>query len=263
MIEYSRFLNISIVDSPLEMFVDTIAYELNHGSGPINIMSLNITSLRRYDDEFDHMTNFFNYITADGMGLVKLSRLFGDKIVNHLPIPHVSQRLIEYAHNNKKRVYLLGGTRAINQISILNTANIYPGIVIGGHHGYYNEDDMRGIISNIVDFKPDIILVGISSPKKEKSIIKISREYKDSINVACGGFIDILAGKTKIEPKIIRLLALSWIYRFIQEPRRLFGPMIVNGFYFLLISIPKALYYQKIKREQISLNYLMSNKNRV
>ena len=69
-----QFLGINVVDTDYDNFVSTIMGSSGI-SDPINIMSVNLTSLKRFDKEFKYFVDTFDYTTADGKGLIIFSGL--------------------------------------------------------------------------------------------------------------------------------------------------------------------------------------------
>lgn len=250
--EIKNFFNVNITDSPIDIFIDNLI--LSFHNDPINIMSINGTSINRFDQEMFDFTKKFHFVTADGNGFVKLSGLFGTKIKNQIPISTLSEKIISLAAKKQFRIYLLGSTIINNNLAQNAIHRLYPELEVFGHHGYFNDDELELIISEIIQCKPNIILVGISSPKKERVILKISKHYSPSINIACGGYIDILAGKIRRAPIIIQKISVEWIYRFLQEPRRLFKPMIIGGLVFIFRIVPRAFYYSRIIKRRVDLH---------
>ncbi|MBN2214928.1 MAG: WecB/TagA/CpsF family glycosyltransferase [Bacteroidales bacterium] len=153
---------------------------------------------------------------------------------DEISIPQSIYILLELANENGYKVFLLGADKETNLIAQKNIKNKYLNIVeCNGIDGYFSEKDYDRIINKINVFSPDILLIGISSPKKEI----LSLAWKKSLNVGiiipCGGMIDILAGKTKLTPKFIKKCGLASFYRVIQEPRRLYKRYsFIYGFLF-------------------------------
>ena len=87
------FLGIKIVDVDYDTFINFIT-KIKNKSKAINIMSINLTALKRYNDQFEYFINSFDFTTSDGKGLVLISGIIGDKIKNHLSIPRVCDKLI-------------------------------------------------------------------------------------------------------------------------------------------------------------------------
>ena len=248
------FLGIKIVDVDYETFINFIT-KIKKKSKSINIMSINLTALKRYNDQFEYFINSFDFTTSDGKGLVLVSGLIGDKIKNHLSIPRVCDKLISKFYEEKRKIFLLGATKEVNNKAILNLKNKYPSILIDGHHGYFDVKDMHEITSKIIKYNPELILVGISSPMKEEVILELSSNYKNSINIACGGYIDILSGKIRKAPEIIHKTGMEWLYRFYEEPKRMLGPMFLNGLFFLFYILPRAFSNKNASILQIMKKY--------
>jgi len=232
------FFGVSIIDESDSNFLERIVSEKRKEKS-INIMALNLTSLERFTQEMYSFSKIFEYTVADGNGLVRMSRYVKRNIVNQISLSTLSEKILKKSCCNGKKVFLLGATKKINLLAVANVKTKYPGIRIFGHHGYFDENNMDAIINVINVYAPDFIFVGISSPKKERVMLKISKSYTNSINIAVGGFIDILAGKTKRAPRLIQKCSLEWVYRFFQEPKRMFFPMIHGGFFFLFKIFPQ------------------------
>jgi len=120
---------------------------------------------------------------------------------------------------------------------------------VHGINGYFDDTEEIAIIDSIKKIKPDIILIGITSPKKEKLAERMKLDGVTGIIVPCGGMIDVFAGITKREPIIIKKLALSWLYRFLQEPRRLWNAVFVNGLKFIFVLFPVCLWKKHVIKD--------------
>ena len=252
-----KFLGVELVDVGYNEFVNTIIDEIKI-SGPINIMSLNLTCLKRYNQDFQSFLDRFNYTTADGKGLVIFSGILGDKIHNHLSVPRLCDRLIEKCYHQNKKIFLLGAKKNINELAVMNIRMKFPGIIVRGHHGYFDLDNMSNVEGKIIRFEPDVVLVGISSPMKEKVILKLSAKYKKSINVACGGYLDIISGSISRAPDYLHRSGLEWLYRFYQEPKRMLGPMFTNALFFIFYILPKSLIYKLYYKKKPTLEEIIN-----
>jgi N-acetylglucosaminyldiphosphoundecaprenol N-acetyl-beta-D-mannosaminyltransferase len=218
-------------------------------------MSANITALRRFDEQYRYFSDTFDLLTADGMGLKLFSGILGEKINNHVRICDLSDALIENAYRNSQKIYLLGAKKKVNDGAQKKLFSSYNNIQCKGNHGYFSDDEFEHILLDIINYKPDLIIVGISSPKKEQTILKISEVYSGSTNIASGGYLDLISGKTKYSPRWVQIIGMEWIFRFLQEPKRMFGPMLLNGFYFLFLIFPKALFIKIVFRKVYNIFY--------
>jgi len=131
-----------------------------------------------------------------------------------------------------------------------------------GIDGYFSKSDEPDIVKKINNINPDILLIGISSPKKELFADKWRNRINAPIIVPCGGMIDVLAGKTKITPRFVKNIGLAWFYRFIQEPRRLFGPISQWLPTFMFKILPSMLYATLFKKDLSIPDLLIKDKKK-
>jgi len=185
-------------------------------------------------------------IISDGAGTLLLSKLFNVPIRSRIGIPNLAFNLLELANKKKYKVYLLGASKDINQLACENIRKKYPTIVdCKGRDGYFNNEDEANILKDINEFDPDILLIGISSPIKERFALKYKDRLNTKIILPCGGVIDVLSGKVKRPPKKIERLPLTWLIRFIQEPGRLYNTSVKLVLQLVFYLIP-VLYFKHL-----------------
>ena len=94
-------------------------------------------------------------------------------------------------------------------------------IVAGSQHGYFTDEEADAVAGAIRDAKADILFVAMSSPRKEHFLGRLGRDLGASFTMGVGGSIDVVAGITKRAPRAFQRAGLEWLYRMLQEPRRL------------------------------------------
>jgi len=198
--------------------------------------------------------NQFDVSVIDGRGLFLLAKLLGTPIKSDLSIPVMVDLLLKMADENRFSIMLLGAKEAINKKGSENLKLKFPNArILPGIHGYFKENEEIEIVTNINLLQPDILLIGISSPKKEKFAFQYKEELDAKIIIPCGGVIDILAGHKKRIPKIIKKSGLAWLYRFTQEPKRLFRDSIINSLSVVFLMIPSLIFRRYILRKSFSI----------
>lgn len=104
-------------------------------------------------------------------------------------------------------------------------------------------------ILSINQLKPDIIWVGISSPKQDYLMHSFHKQLNHGIMIGVGGVFDYLAGTHKISPEWIKRIGMRWFYRLLQSPKRLwrkyFKTMIFILSYPFLRLFPKNTFWEK------------------
>lgn len=198
------------------------------------------------------ISNKFDVMLTDGRGMFLLVKYSGYPVKCDISIPNFTKLVLEIANEKRMSVMIIGSSPENNSNAVLNTRKKYKNAVIyDGHHGGdFSEEEQKITIDKINKAAPDILLVGVSSPKKEVFV----KNWKDRLNVKIiipfGGAIDILSGKSKPIPKIIKKLCLGGFYRFFQEPRRLFRDSILYVANVIFLFFPVFIYKVFLIRDE-------------
>lgn len=162
-------------------------------------------------------------INIDGMGVVWGARLCGHDVPERVSGVDIMENLLKLCAEKGYRPYFFGAKQDVLEKAIANIRRQYPALTIAGYrNGYFTPAEEEGIVQGIAATNADCLFIAISSPTKERLLA----QYKDTINVpflmGVGGSIDIKAGLTKRAPSWMQKLGLEWLYRLLQEPRRMF-----------------------------------------
>ena len=154
----------------------------------------------------------------DGVGVkiaLKLKKINQDNIRG----VDFARSLIKLASENNYKIGFLGAKEEIIQKVKENVLNKYPSLnIVYLRNGYFSNDEE--IINEISAASPQILLVGLGSPKQEELILKLKAKLKGCVMIGVGGSFDVFSGVVKESPVIFRKLGLEWLYRTIKEPKR-------------------------------------------
>jgi N-acetylglucosaminyldiphosphoundecaprenol N-acetyl-beta-D-mannosaminyltransferase len=161
-------------------------------------------------------------LLADGVPIVWASRLRRTPLPGRVNGTDLMERMLAVSTERGYSVYLLGARPEVLQRAIGEIQNRYPRLKIAGsRHGYFSEADETTIVRDINESRPDLLLIGMSTPQKELW----GDRHLQSLNVpvcqGVGGSFDVLAGLTARAPLWMQHYGLEWFYRLLQEPRRL------------------------------------------
>ena len=171
-------------------------------------------------------------ITADGQPIVWLSRLFQDPLPARVPSVDIMDALLPIAAKKGYKIFMLGAKEESVQAAANNIEKDHPGIrIVGRQNGYFGVEDEADIAKRINDSDADILLIAISSPKKEEFVERNRSELQVPFVMGVGGAFDIRAGLTTRAPIWMRKTGVEWVWRFAQEPKRM-GPRIVDDLKF-------------------------------
>ena len=162
-----------------------------------------------------------DFVTADGMPIVLLSRILRRPLPARVTgadmVPVICRRCAEEGLS----VYVLGGDgEAIGEafaklgLKDLKIAGIDPAFV-------KLDEDQPEIAGRINAAKPDILFVALGNPKQELWMGRNAAKLDAGVMIGIGGTFNFLAGRVKRAPTWMGKTGLEWIYRIVQEPRRL------------------------------------------
>lgn len=223
------------VDQALERIDEFIRQGASH-----KIFCPNVTLLvwSRKNEELRRIYQECDLLPIDGMGIYYASRLLGNPVPEMVSGSLLFFKLIERASEKGYRVYLFGTTQEILDKAVHNLARQYPSLKIAGYrNGYFSHEDEPSIVQEIRRMHPDILFMGMSTPLKERFVDRYLAEMGVPVCLGVGGSFDIAAGVYKFAPVWMRNLALEWLYRLLQEPRRLWKRYLTTNTIFLWIVL--------------------------
>jgi len=186
------------------------------------------------DGELRRSVEGSDVFIADGAGVVLASRLFGRALPERIAGIDLMHKLMELADRKHYRVYLFGAEQKVLDRVVERFSQDYPGAVIAGHrNGYYKPEEEPGIAEAIRDAKADILFVAITTPKKENFLARYAELMQVPVLHGVGGSFDVVAGKVNRAPAWVQKISMEWVYRIIQEPKRMFRRGAVSNTLFV------------------------------
>ena len=181
-------------------------------------------------------------LLADGQSVVWASRLLGRPLPERVTGIDLFVALLDLAHGQHHSIYLLGAKPEILAALEQQVANRWPGLKLAGsHHGYFKDTDAIQIAARIREAKPDMLFLGMASPKKEIFLGQFQHMLDVPVLHGVGGSFDVLAGLTKRAPLTWQRMGLEWAYRLLQEPRRLWRRYLVTNSAFIALTLREAV----------------------
>lgn len=206
----------------------------------------------RRDVELDRAVRSAHLILADGVSVVLAARLLRKSLPERVPGIDLMTRLFERGNDRGFRVYCLGAADDVLDAVARTVQAEYPGVkLVGKHHGYFSEGDEPAIAAEIKAAQPDILFVAMSSPKKELFLSRWVSEMDVPVCHGVGGAFDVMAGKVKRAPRAWQKLGMEWLYRIVQEPRRMWRRYLVTNTLFgwmLLSELVGQLLPRRVKK---------------
>lgn len=247
---YINAFNIKVHPATLSEFVVIIKQHL-HQRKKLVQFGVNSATVNEAceNDEFRRIINSADLLNIDGMSVVWALRCLGHSVPERVATPDLADGVMRMAAEGKFSVFLFGATNEVISLCVENLRKLYPSLMIAGwRNGYYQPQEESSIVDQINSSGADILLIGISSPKKELLYDK----FRDKLGVfyvlGVGGYFDILSGKTKRAPKCMQDIGLEWVFRLIQEPRRMWKRYLIGNNKFLWTLIREKTRSRKLAK---------------
>jgi len=216
------FDNVTL-DETVRLIEQMIASRQSHHLVTANVDFL-VQALR--DIELHRILMDAHLVLCDGMPLVWASRLLGNPLPERVAGSDLVPRLIEVAAKKNYRIFFLGGSPENTRLAVANLEKKFSQIKIVGHYSppfaHLLEMDHDEIRQRIQDAQPDLLFVSFGCPKQEKWIAMHFRSLGVPVSIGVGATIDFLAGRAARAPRWMQRTGTEWIFRLLQEPRRLF-----------------------------------------
>ncbi|KHT46970.1 WecB/TagA/CpsF family glycosyltransferase [Vibrio sinaloensis] len=180
-------------------------------------------------------------INIDGMGVVWGARFLGHKIPERVAGVDLFHNLNAMAESQQFPVFYLGAKQEVVEETARRMKETHPNLKIAGvHHGYFWNDE-EAVVNLIRESGAKMLFVAITSPKKENFINKWQDKLGVNFVMGVGGTFDVVAGKVNRAPTWMQNAGLEWLYRVIQEPRRMWKRYLVTNSNFAWLLIKEKL----------------------
>jgi N-acetylglucosaminyldiphosphoundecaprenol N-acetyl-beta-D-mannosaminyltransferase len=195
------------------------------GGGFITVNNVHTIIEGFRDASYQDIINKSFLSIPDGKPLQIVGRLKGNKEISRLFGPTVMEKFVDWGRKDGITHFFFGSSEGnLNKLKAAIDEK-YPGAKVAGlispPFKPMNEWDNESFIQKINEAKPDFIWIGLGAPKQERWMFNHCKSIHSGVMFGIGAGFAYLAGDTKHAPKWMKNLALEWLYRLAQEPKRL------------------------------------------
>lgn len=194
------------------------------------------------DAELRRCTEESDVVCADGMGIVWGCRLLGIPVKERVAGIDLMTEMVKVCAENGYRPYFLGATQTVVDDLVARLRMQFPDLQIAGwRNGYFSPAEEAGVVGDIKASGADCLFVGISSPIKERFLNRYRDELGVPLQMGVGGSFDVLSGHIRRAPVAMQRAGLEWLFRLVQEPRRLARRYYVSNSKFFMMLLRNML----------------------
>jgi N-acetylglucosaminyldiphosphoundecaprenol N-acetyl-beta-D-mannosaminyltransferase len=212
--------------------------------------NLNYAMLCDADPRLREINEQAALILADGMPLVWASRFGRRRLPERVAGADLVLRLCERGAPKGRRIFLLGGPPGVAEQAAQELLRGYPGLVIAGTEcppfREWTAEEQAALVERIRATRPDLLFVAFGQPKGELWIAENHQAAGATVAVQVGGSFDFITGRLRRAPRWMQRSGLEWLYRFLQEPRRL-GVRYARNLWFLCRLAAGALFGKRAR----------------
>lgn len=194
-------------------------------------------------------------VLPDGSGINIACNILKEKLKQNVNGTDMLPYICSLSQKNSFKIFLLGSKEGVAFKAKEKLLEKYPNLqIVGTHHGYINnKKEEVQVIKTINKSKCDILLVAMGAPMQEIFIDKYKKQLDLSVVIGVGGLFDFYSSNIKRAPMYLRETGFEWVYRMIQEPKRMWKRYILGNPLFIY----RVLKYKKqIQKDSLIDSYL-------
>lgn len=226
---------------------------------PLHHVVVNAAKIVNAQKDPELMESILNcdIINADGQAVVWASRILNKPLPERVAGIDLMQELVASAAEKKYRLFFFGAREEVVRDVVDKYSRLYGAEIIAGYrNGYYKEEEEAAIAQQIAESRPHILFVAISSPKKEIFLDRYKHLFNAHFIMGVGGSFDVVSGRVKRAPLWMQRNGLEWLFRTMQEPRRMWRRYLYTNTAFIILIfrekfMKKRVYTSKRLPEKI------------
>jgi len=245
-------VGINAVDLPMSI---SLVQEWIKNSNPQYICFCNVYTVMncQRDPAFCKVIEAAGLAVPDGMPLVWIGRLKGNKQISRLYGPDFMVALCQFFEDTDHRHYLYGGAPGVAEDLKEELLKRFPRLQIVGTYSPpfqpLTEEEDKEVVERINATSPQIVWVGLGTPKQEYWAYKHVSQITSAVILPVGAAFDFLTGRVPQAPRWMQQAGLEWFFRLLSEPRRLWRRYLIENPKFLLMVLGQALGLWKSTKE--------------
>ncbi len=205
----------------------------------ICVSNVHTTVMSYENEEYRKIQNGAAMALPDGAPLSSYSRRKGYKQAQRVTGPDLMLELFAISKEKGYRHYFYGATEETLQSMKEVLERDYPGIQIAGMYAppfraLTPQEDAQ-IVAKINESRPDFIWIGLGAPKQEEWMYQHMGQLQ-GVLIGVGAGFDYLAGYIKRAPRWMQRMSLEWLYRLLQDPKRLWRRYFTSNVKFICLT---------------------------
>jgi len=173
------------------------------------------------DSELRRILDDAALVVPESSGILWASRIMNNPLKQFTPGIDLMLATCRIAAEGGHPAFLLGSAPGVAERAGQVLQKRYPGLRLAGtHHGYFKGSEEIFVLERVRAARPAVLFVGMGMPAQEKWIAKHLQSLQVPVVMGVGGSLDVLSGRLRRAPRLMRRAGMEWLYRLAQEPWR-------------------------------------------
>jgi N-acetylglucosaminyldiphosphoundecaprenol N-acetyl-beta-D-mannosaminyltransferase len=186
--------------------------------------------------------NAAEWVICDGVPVKWAAGFLGTPIVERITGLDLLPDLIQLAHVKNFSVFLLGASPGVGEQLKNKIESEYPNCIVKGIYvppfmPVFTEEENQKMLKAVNKSGADILLVSLTAPKQDIWIAEHKHLLQLPLSIGIGGAFEVMAGLVPRAPKWMHTAGLEWLYRLIQEPKRMYRRYLIEAPLFIPLII--------------------------
>ena len=244
-------VNISNVYSYRKVY-ETLKCTLGSASSYITVNNVHTVVESVLNNNYRKIINNSFLALPDGKPLSIVAKLKGENNMSRIFGPTFFENALEWGQADKIKHYFFGSSEETLAKMSASIKLKYPRTIIAGSfsppYRKFTDEENKGFLKQMNETRADIFWIGLGAPKQEIWMYENYRKLNCGVMIGIGAGFDYLAGNTKHAPLWMKNVALEWLFRLIQEPKRLWKRYLVSNTLFIVFIVAELLKIKKINK---------------
>lgn len=251
-LRYCKILNTDINVTNMKETVEYLTDNLEELRGNyVCVSNVHTTMMSFRNKDYNKVQNSGAMALPDGKPLSIVCRLRGFYDADRVPGPDLMPEIFKISKEKGYRHYFYGSSPETLKKLWQELNREYPWLKIAGMYSppyrALTQQEEEQVVREINDTEPDFIWVALGAPKQEEWMYRHQFQVT-GVMIGVGAAFDFCAGTVKRAPGWMQELCLEWLYRLMQDPKRLFSRYVTTNLSFLLKVAKENRKYRKENR---------------
>jgi N-acetylglucosaminyldiphosphoundecaprenol N-acetyl-beta-D-mannosaminyltransferase len=222
------------------------------GASPTYIVTPNAQHINNLQDDslFRKIYSKAFLVIPDGVSIIWAAKFLKTPLKGKISGINLFEKLCQQGASKPLKIFLLGGRPQAAERAAMILEQRHPGLKIAGTYcppyGFEsNPLEIARLNQTILDAAPNLLFVGLGSPKQEKWIYDNYQQLKVPVSIGIGVSFEFVAGMVKRAPIWMQENGLEWLFRLLVEPKRLWRRYILGNPRFIFLVLRQKIGLEK------------------